>query len=48
MRAGSCPNHRNTYGANRETWLPNPAATSSVAMEMYTFLGKAGPRVFVA
>jgi hypothetical protein len=33
------PNNRNTYGANREAWMPNPAATSSVNMEMFTFIG---------
>ena len=33
------PNNRNTYGANREAWMPNPAATSSTHLDMFTFLG---------
>jgi E3 ubiquitin-protein ligase HERC2 len=34
------PNNRNTYGTNREAWMPNPAAASSVNLDMFTFLGK--------
>jgi len=35
-----CPNFRNSYGQNRETWLPAPNATFPVALDMYKFLGK--------
>jgi len=35
-----CPNFRNAYGSNRESWLPNPAATAPVHLDMFKFLGK--------
>jgi len=35
-----CPNGVNNVGINREKWIPNPAATSPLHFEMYSFLGK--------
>ena len=34
------PNGRHGVGFNREKWILNPGATSSVEMEMFAFLGK--------
>lgn len=34
------PNGRQGVGQNRDKWILNPAATSSVELEMYAFLGK--------
>ena len=34
------PNGRHAVGYNREKWILHPAATSSVELEMFAFLGK--------
>ena len=35
-----CPNGQNGVGEHRDTYVPNPSATSSVHMEWYYFLGQ--------
>jgi len=35
-----CPNQVSNIGLNREKWIPNPTATSSLYLQMYEFLGK--------
>jgi len=34
------PNGRHSVGQNREKWILNPSATSSLHMDMFSFLGK--------
>ena len=34
------PNGRHSVGQNREKWILNPSASSSLHMDMYSFLGK--------
>jgi len=34
-----CPNGKNSVGLNREKWIPNPACTSSLYLQMYEFVG---------
>ncbi len=34
-----CPNSRG-FGDNQEKWVPNPAASSSLQLSMYSFVGK--------
>jgi hypothetical protein len=35
-----CPNYWTGCGENRDSYLPNPAATSPRAIQMFEFLGK--------
>ena len=35
-----CPNSRTKIGDNQDKWIPNPAATSSIHLSMYAFVGK--------
>lgn len=35
-----CPNAVNNVGANREKWVPNPGARSTLELEMFGFLGR--------
>lgn len=34
-----CPNQKNNVGLNREKWVINPSANSSLHLAMYEFLG---------
>ena len=35
-----CPNAHTRIGDNQEKWIPNPAATTSIHLSMFSFVGK--------